>query len=454
LLGITSIAMASMGAWVVMAQTPPGTAPVVAAPVPSAPQAGVPPVQGNVNAAPSVPETATLPAASGAAAPVQGDTTALPATPDAANPAPVDLPPDNAIADAAAAAQQPVNPDTMLDLQPAVSSDGTLLYVDAADNWHVSVMFPANEARRFERYQEEKKRGKANTLLGNNPQGNAPGQPAEEAPPPPPMPTEAPAFYMSTIIYKNDGLWAAWLQGKKFTPDDREDVDSGVKILDVTQQRATFEWVVDGLDVIAPNWEEKTKNSKQVKVKEDKRTVLFTLYPNQSFVSRAMKVIEGRAESTPLGEGTEGGKTTAAKGLPPAKPGDGRFDTQDRPVQGADAAPAAPPATGGADAAAIPPASLPGDQPPQGAATEGASPGIVSNNPPAAEVGTPPTSPPAPQAPVIPPVNDRTDGIGNSEAPPVTAAPTPAATNTPLIAAPPVTEPAPIPADAAAPATP
>ncbi|MBI1274914.1 hypothetical protein GC177_02950 [bacterium] len=227
---------------------------------------------------------------------------------------------------------------------PATGPEGKVLFNDMADNWQISVMFPPTEARKFERFMAAKKRRATMGVPGGQ-QGTAPdGSPIDldAAPPPPPAPTEAPAFYLSTIIYKGENKWAVWLRGYKFTPENLE--DGTVTLINVTKQRATFEWIAEGLDVISPNWEEKVKDTKQVKVKDDKKTVVFSLFPNQSFVSRVMKVIEGKAESTPLGDGKD---QKTADGAAPADagatPGDGRFDTQ------------APPTTPAAPEAANPP---------------------------------------------------------------------------------------------------
>lgn len=355
----------SMLAWVALAQNAPTpavatntpavpavqaeAAPTAPTPVTNAPAIPAPPPPASAAPAPAAPVAApAVPAA-------QAET--APGAPVVAPSAPAAIPAGDASAatqatagaDAGAPAQPPANqadvgsapanpivmlPEKPIDpmvASPATSPDGKVLFNDMADNWQISVMFPPAEARKFERFMLAKKRRANMATPGGNgmtPGGGTLDENAE--PPPPPSPTEAPAFYLSTIIYKGENQWAVWLRGQKFTPDNLD--DGTVKIINVTKQRATFEWLAEGLDVISPNWEEKMKDNKQVKVKDDKKTVVFSLFSNQSFVSRVMKVIEGRAESTPIGDVKD--EKTADGSVPAdaAAPGDGRFDTQVPPA--------------------------------------------------------------------------------------------------------------------------
>jgi hypothetical protein len=120
------------------------------------------------------------------------------------------------------------------------------------------------------------------------------------------LPTEAPAFHLGSILYVGPKDWRVWINGMQYTQDARY---GAVEIQSVDAQRVTMLWKAKDLAYIAPNWGQSLKHldstSKgNITVNDKDRTVTISLRPNQTFVSRIMRIVEGKTEATKIAGST------------------------------------------------------------------------------------------------------------------------------------------------------
>jgi len=127
-------------------------------------------------------------------------------------------------------------------------------------------------------------------------------------------PKVAPAFYLNSVVFIADKNWAIWVNGKKIRV---QDVNPILKVEYVSRDKVEISWETKDLDIISPGWRTKFelgqpdgKNglkqagyySKKynVSVSLDGALVRFALMPNQTFVSKDMKIMEGFVAETPI----------------------------------------------------------------------------------------------------------------------------------------------------------
>jgi hypothetical protein len=199
---------------------------------------------------------------------------------------------------------------------PDVVTEGS--ETDVMDNWKTSLMFSTGSIRSLTdaiaAARERKLRGDSGIAI---PDGSG-------AAPPPRKPAEAPAFFLNTILYRSASEWVLWINGKKVTPKAPMD---GLAVDVVSKTSVNFSWKTDDLSYISPNWQELIKKNKGIIVEQDGKLVKFRLYPNQTFVSRAMEIIEGKGTSSSLTTEGEAGKPAPADvpaantNMPPAAAG-------------------------------------------------------------------------------------------------------------------------------------
>ncbi|MCC7259775.1 MAG: hypothetical protein IT567_01935 [Alphaproteobacteria bacterium] len=117
------------------------------------------------------------------------------------------------------------------------------------------------------------------------------------------MAASAKSFYLDSIMYMSSGNWAVWINGRKFSHDEQESDDAAadIKIEDISREKVTFSWAVGNVDAISPHWQEKVAlmgdkgaSDSDITVDPKTQTVYVTLRPNQTFISRAMEIVEGR----------------------------------------------------------------------------------------------------------------------------------------------------------------
>lgn len=161
--------------------------------------------------------------------------------------------------------------------------------------WSDSMMFPEIELLRF-----------YNAVKGNLTE-NVNQQVAVQVK----MPKVAPTFYINSVLFEGPDNWTIWLNSRRIRagttfPD--------LEIASVKDDKVELRWKTDQLDYISPNWDQKIKAvdvkpgdplpewayvsaDKNVFVDQTRRTVRFFIGPHQSFVTRKMEVVEGKAKS-------------------------------------------------------------------------------------------------------------------------------------------------------------
>lgn len=124
------------------------------------------------------------------------------------------------------------------------------------------------------------------------------------APPPAPVqePTTYPVFQLSSIVYRDAGDWAVWVNGTRITPASN---NGEVKVTAVNKDRAWFDWEPEYKSALQKRIEQKDfADSKSVKHRmallntvhfnDKKQIVEFSLRPNQTFAPGYFQVFEGR----------------------------------------------------------------------------------------------------------------------------------------------------------------
>jgi len=103
-------------------------------------------------------------------------------------------------------------------------------------------------------------------------------------------------FYLNSILYISNNYWTVWLNETKITNEING--DSNIKVLRLSPLKADFAWNF-GLsiwDLINPN---KIIPESMYEIKDNKVTLYFSLRPNQTFIPKENKVIEGRISEEP-----------------------------------------------------------------------------------------------------------------------------------------------------------
>jgi len=109
------------------------------------------------------------------------------------------------------------------------------------------------------------------------------------------LPKEAPAFHLNSILYVAQDDWIIWINGKKISINDK---DSFVKVKKVTKNHAVLYWESEYFIYINKKWD--SASGDNIEIDKKNHRVYFTLYPNQTFVTKTMEVVEGKKAGTPL----------------------------------------------------------------------------------------------------------------------------------------------------------
>jgi len=99
-----------------------------------------------------------------------------------------------------------------------------------------------------------------------------------------------PQFFLASILYHSPKDWVVWVNGEKITQNSGVS-PSGLKIVEINGQNATFEWVPEQMDKVA-DVEYSSKNP--IKVDAINNKVTFSLKGNQTFTTYAMRIVEGK----------------------------------------------------------------------------------------------------------------------------------------------------------------
>lgn len=188
---------------------------------------------------------------------------------------------------------------------------------DKSGRWKGSLMFPITDIRRLEEVMEAYEASIANKdhdddFLKNLIESINTETPLEEGEniPQVVLPSIAPSFYLSSIVYVSDNEWAVWIDGEKFTHNRDKNIDKNLTITSVNKTSVELEWETKHIDHISPNWKhvmEETEQAISIVSKngnivrsgeqvESTQIIYFTLHPNQTFVTNAMEIMEGKVE--------------------------------------------------------------------------------------------------------------------------------------------------------------
>jgi len=120
------------------------------------------------------------------------------------------------------------------------------------------------------------------------------------------MPTEAPSYYLRSIMYFSPDNWTIWLNDTKISSKDDYE---GLRIIAVDRDKAAFMIEDSKIEYIYPEWEKDfyefgggsfASNNKNIVVDIENQNISFVLGPNQSFVTKTMSVVEGPQSSVAL----------------------------------------------------------------------------------------------------------------------------------------------------------
>lgn len=132
--------------------------------------------------------------------------------------------------------------------------------------------------------------------------------PEEVVPAVPPDAKTYPVFHLSSIVYRNAGDWAVWVNGDKITPKKNT---TDVKVLSVSASQASFSWTPSYSAAVTLRQEKKLfaatdpvkhrlTTASALRYDPLMGTAFFSLKPNQSFAAGYMNIFEGSVESPSL----------------------------------------------------------------------------------------------------------------------------------------------------------
>ena len=116
--------------------------------------------------------------------------------------------------------------------------------------------------------------------------------PAEK---PKPVPFTYPQFFLQTLSYHSANEWLVVINGEKFIPH-YNNPRSWLKVVMVDKEMVVMEWRPQNMKKVSEAWmvAPVVPAKSDVLVDSIHETVTFTLKPNQTFSSFAMRVVEGK----------------------------------------------------------------------------------------------------------------------------------------------------------------
>lgn len=116
---------------------------------------------------------------------------------------------------------------------------------------------------------------------------------------PKPKPTQFtyPQFYLQTLSYQHPDDWMVMVNGEKFMAG-YDNPASWLKVVMVNKESVLLEWTPRDMERVNASWMVAPGEAGQHDVTVDslRGTVTFTLQPNQTFSSYAMRVLEGKVK--------------------------------------------------------------------------------------------------------------------------------------------------------------
>jgi hypothetical protein len=99
-----------------------------------------------------------------------------------------------------------------------------------------------------------------------------------------------PQFYLASVAFHAQNNWAIWVNDQKITHMDEDKVDLSVTAID--KRKVSLLWRPASMEKVSASLAKHPNDS--ILVDSVHGTVQFTLYPNQTFSSYDMKVVEGK----------------------------------------------------------------------------------------------------------------------------------------------------------------
>lgn len=114
-------------------------------------------------------------------------------------------------------------------------------------------------------------------------------------------PQQYPSYYLSSIVYRSSRDWLFWMNGKKYSP---KKMPENMEMVSISPRAVTMIWNPSYVGSAHMRYEQKQYDQtipkhlrsrmSQVRWSEEGGHFLFTLSPNQTFVSAALGVYEGK----------------------------------------------------------------------------------------------------------------------------------------------------------------
>ena len=104
-----------------------------------------------------------------------------------------------------------------------------------------------------------------------------------------------PQFFLDSLVYHSPGSWVVWVQDtthKLKITQDTLPTDMELQVLEIDKDKVKFLWRPLEMDRVIQSWEQTGKN--EAIIDKVNASVVFTLRPNQTFSSFAMRPLEGR----------------------------------------------------------------------------------------------------------------------------------------------------------------
>lgn len=100
-----------------------------------------------------------------------------------------------------------------------------------------------------------------------------------------------PQFFLNSLVFDAEDDWVVLVNNQRFSAKVPQS-DPELKVLNVDREKVSLEWTPKKMDRVMESWEKNV--NEQIGVDPVVGTVTFTLRPNQTFSSYAMRVLEGK----------------------------------------------------------------------------------------------------------------------------------------------------------------
>lgn len=158
------------------------------------------------------------------------------------------------------------------------------------------------EHERLQHVKETKAEDKANDYLNQLADAKPAPQPEEQV-------YVYPQFFLESLVYHAPEDWVVMVNGIRISAQ-LAPAGAEVSVLSVDKDKVLLEWKPKKMERVLEVWA-KAKND-DILVDERVGKVIFTLHPNQTFTSYAMRVVEGKTRPVVLDLRANAGAAPAA----------------------------------------------------------------------------------------------------------------------------------------------